>query len=103
MLELKKEEKLTAAQWRCFEVPRPAEELYDINNDPFELENLAHKNEYAETLKDMRQRLEHMRKKTNDYLPEKRTPDDFDRITGLPTDARIRPRPSKAEMLKNLK
>lgn len=103
MLELKEEGKLTAAQGRCFEVPRPKEELYDIINDPFELENLAFQIEYAAVLKDMRQRLEHMRLKTNDFIPENRTPDDFDRTTGLPTEFRIRPRPSKAEMLKNVK
>jgi hypothetical protein len=51
----------------------------------------------------MRQRLGQMRLKTNDFIPEKRTPDDFDRTTGLPTEARIRPRPSKAEMLESLK
>ena len=103
MLALREEGKLTPAQRRCFKIPRPAEELYDIIRDPFELENLAFHNEYAGTLKDMRQRLEQMRLKTNDFLPERRTPDDFDRITGLPTEARIRPRPSKAEMLKRLK
>jgi len=39
---------------------------------------------------------------TNDYIPKVRTPDDFDRRTGKPTPARIRPRPSKAVMIKNL-
>ena len=72
-------------------------------NDPFELENLASQEDYTQPLKDLRQRLEHMRLKTKDFLPERRTPDDFDRMTGLPTEARVRPRPSKAEMLQNLK
>ena len=103
MLQLKDDGKLTEDQMRCFEIPRPAEELYDIMNDPFELENLANLPEHYRTLEDMRQRLENMRIKTKDYVPEKRTPDDFDRDTGLPTEARIRPRPSKAEMTKILK
>jgi N-sulfoglucosamine sulfohydrolase len=102
MLKLNKENKLNNAQLRCFEIPRPQEELYDIVNDPFELENLASSSEFMTTLDVMRTRLETTRSNTNDYLPKKRTPDDFDRITGLPTEARIRPRPSKAEMIKNM-
>ena len=35
---------------------------------------------------------------TDDYLPSRRTPDEFDRDTGRPTPARIRPRPSKMDM-----
>lgn len=98
MLKMQKENKLSEDQLRCFEAPRAQEELYDILSDPYELDNLANNQSYNTTLQDMRAELEKMRAMTNDYLPEKRTPDDFDRITGLPTEARIRPRPSKAEM-----
>jgi len=98
MLSLKESEELNKAQLRCFEVPRPQEELYDVVRDPFELENLAHHPDHRITLEQMRSRLEEMRSLTKDFLPSKRTADDFDRITGLPTEARIRPRPSKAEM-----
>ena len=102
MLALKENGKLTVAQLKCFEVPRPSEELYDIFNDPYELENLAHRKEYTITLNEMRRRLKQIRTKTNDFLPARRTPDDFDRVTGQPTEARKRPRPSKAEMMRDL-
>ena len=99
MLRLRQDNKLTEAQLKCFEVPRPKEELYDIINDPYELQNLVKNQEYQEILENMRIRLDEIRQQTNDYIPEKRTPDDFDRITGLPTQFRIRPRPSKAAMM----
>lgn len=98
MLDLKREHKLNKAQMRCFVLPRPEEELYDIVNDPFELVNLANNPAYQDLLQEMRGLLITMRTKTNDFVPEQRTPDEFDRTTGMPTSARIRPRPSKLEM-----
>ena len=103
MLDLKSENKLNEAQMSCFVIPRPEEELYDIVNDPFELVNLANNPDEKQTLQEMREKLIAMRIKTNDILPAQRTADEFDRITGLPTSARIRPRPSKAEMMKSQK
>lgn len=91
---------LNNAQLWCFLSPRPEEELYNIALDPNELNNLASNTEYMETLQDMRTRLETIRKKTADFIPEERTPDDFYRETGLPTKYRIRPRPSKLEYMK---
>ncbi|WP_417731625.1 hypothetical protein [Rosistilla oblonga] len=36
---------------------------------------------------------------TGDYLPSRRTPDEFDRVSGEPDHSvRVRPRPSKQEM-----
>jgi hypothetical protein len=46
----------------------------------------------------MRAALADWEAKTEDMKPAERTPDEFDRLTGLPTPARVRPRPSKAEM-----
>ncbi|MEM9529017.1 MAG: sulfatase-like hydrolase/transferase [Bacteroidota bacterium] len=88
---------LTKAQLRCFEEPRPEEELYDIVADPYELNNLAATTAAQDILDDMRQRLKAVRDKTKDFLPANRMPDDFFRETGYPTKFRIRPRPSKAE------
>jgi arylsulfatase A-like enzyme len=90
---------LEKAQLRCFEIPRPAEELYDIETDPYELNNLAGISEASGVLDDMRSRLERTRTRTNDFLPKERMPDDFFRETGFPTKFRIRPRPSKAEYM----
>jgi N-sulfoglucosamine sulfohydrolase len=56
------------AFWR----PRPAEELYDVTNDPFELKNLAHDPAYAATLERMRSQLHTTILNTRDIglLPE---------------------------------
>jgi hypothetical protein len=47
----------------------------------------------------MRAALKDWEEKTKDTVPELRTADEFDRVTGLPTDARVRPRLSKEEMV----
>lgn len=98
MRELKDAGSLTEAQRSVFKAPRPEEELYDVKNDSFELNNLASDPAYADTLDKMRHLMEQIRSQTNDSIPEERTPDEFDRETGEPNEFRIRPRPSKAEM-----
>ncbi|MGJ8725386.1 MAG: sulfatase family protein [Roseibacillus sp.] len=99
MIELHKEGKLTTAQTVYFEVPRPAEELYDCVADPYEIENLASQEEFKEDKERLSKRLDDWVKATGDSVPELRTADEFDRLTGLPTPARVRPRLSKAEMV----
>jgi Arylsulfatase A and related enzymes len=47
---------------------RPKEELYDVVNDPYELDNLAYNPDYADILKDMRARLEQYRKQQQDTI-----------------------------------
>jgi len=49
--------KLNDAQLHWFE-PRPTEELYDLNNDPHEINNVAADPGYAETLARMRKALD---------------------------------------------
>ncbi|HNR32505.1 MAG TPA: sulfatase, partial [Candidatus Hydrogenedentes bacterium] len=51
---------------------KPLEELYDLENDPFELDNLAEAPEHRETLERMRARLESWVLETRDlgFLPE---------------------------------
>lgn len=100
MLSEKENGTLNEAQMRCFIIPRPTEELYDIVKDPNELYNLAQNESHTNILNDMRLRLKQMRKRTNDSLPIARTNDDFFRDTGLPTKYRLRPRPSKEVMMK---
>ena len=46
---------------------RTVEELYDINNDPDCLHNLAKSKEHQKTIKDLRQRLHDWMKTTNDH------------------------------------
>lgn len=99
LLRLKEKDELTEPQKACFIEPRPEEELYDTKLDPFELNNLASDERYAPLLRAMRAALADWEAKTKDTVPELRTADEFDRVTGLPTDARVRPRLSKKEMV----
>lgn len=95
---LQKEGKLTAHQARIFQKPRPAEELYDVLADPHEINNLASNPRYAKTLVELREKLKAWGGETNDIMPLRRTPDEFDRETGQPLPGRKLPRPSKQEM-----
>ena len=90
--------RLTKVQMTCFIAPRPEEELYDIKNDPFELNNVVTDPGYAGILDSMRNQLRNIRLQSKDRLPPFRTKDEFDRESGEPNEFRIRPRPSKAEM-----
>ncbi len=98
MLRLRDEGKLTEPQMAPFVKPRPEEELYDLDADPGELHNLAEDPGHAGILAEMRRVFEDWQTRTGDYVPTQRTPDEFDRESGQPTPARIRPRPSKQEM-----
>lgn len=53
-----------------FASSRPAEELYDIINDPFETVNLAQNTKYLNILRKLRLQLQTWSKKTNDPEPE---------------------------------
>jgi arylsulfatase A-like enzyme len=90
---------LNEPQLACFIAPRAAEELYDTKLDPHEINNLVEDERYAPLLRAMRAALKDWEAKTDDSVPQLRTADEFDRVTGLPTDARVRPRLSKKEMM----
>ncbi|HEX9428736.1 MAG TPA: heparan N-sulfatase, partial [Candidatus Polarisedimenticolia bacterium] len=66
----------------CFLKPRPAEELYDVEADPFELKNLAADQAQARTLQEMRAILARWQRETDDREPPGRQRDLFDRDTG---------------------
>jgi arylsulfatase A-like enzyme len=99
LLRLRDREDLNENQMGCFTTPRPEEELYDTKLDPYELKNLAGDERYVKLLQVMRDALEDWEVRTKDSVPELRTADEFDRISGLPTPARVRPRLSKEEMV----
>lgn len=99
MHQLYKEGKLPQHQTYFFTTPRAKEELYNTVNDPYELKNLAQNPEYAPMLKKMREELSQWQKDTRDFLPSHRTADEFDRWSGTPTPARVRPRASKKDMV----
>lgn len=100
LLRLREKGGLLPHQLACFVEPRPGEELYDTRHDPHELNNLAGDERYSSLLSAMREALNEWEQLTGDEPPELRTADEFDRVTGQPTDARVRPRLSKKEMVK---
>ena len=81
---------LTQAQERLFECPRPAVELYDMEMDPYELNNVADEAEYLEIGKELALELEKWRDSTGDYPAHKRRKNDnLDRVTGFPYSNKI--------------
>jgi len=64
--KLNYERKLNAPQKLFFQLTKPTEELYDINADPHEINNLAGKPEYESMLKEMRAALEQWIVETRD-------------------------------------
>lgn len=63
---LHKQGKLTAAQAQFMAPTRPAEELFDLKADPYELNNLAGDPKYADVLKEFRAQLDNWIKTTRD-------------------------------------
>jgi len=82
LLELRRRGDLTKAQSDVFLAPRPAEELYDCRTDPQQLQDLAADPEQAGVLQRMRELLRRWQEETGDTIPERLTPDWYDRITG---------------------
>lgn len=80
--QLRDRGKLTPAQADVFVSPRPSEELFDVKNDPEQLLNLASMPKYQNKLKEMRILLKNWQLNTRDSIPDKLTPDKFDRETG---------------------
>lgn len=66
MKELYKENKLNEIQSRFMSEERPSEELYDLNNDPFEIANLANDPAYSNVLNQYKNILEQWIKSTGD-------------------------------------
>ena len=73
LLQLRDEGKLNATQMIWFRKTKPAEELYDITTDPYELTNLAEQPAYASHLKRLRKELDKWLVETKDLggTPEK--------------------------------
>jgi arylsulfatase A-like enzyme len=58
ILQLKEEGKLGPDQWQFWAEKKPLEELYDTQQDPYEIHNLASEPEYFEKLAELRQAQE---------------------------------------------
>ena len=64
-----------------------------------EIKNLANDPAYQGVFNKLKVELAKWSERTGDYVPSKRTPDEFDRVTGEPDHSvRKRPRPSKMDM-----
>lgn len=66
---------LNEHQVDIFQQPRPEEELYHVTDDPFQLKNLAGREEVTETMKKMRRLLDQWSEETGDTVPENPTGD----------------------------
>ncbi len=82
MINLHRNDALHENQLDCFVVPRAVEELYDVVNDPYQLNNLVMDEKYSKELSDMRKLQELWQTEFNDTVPKNPTPDKFDRWTG---------------------
>lgn len=99
MRALEEKGQLTKLQRACFVAPRRQWELYDLEDDPGETKNLAGSPRLVAVQNRLEDALQDWAKTTGDFLPSRRTPDEFDRVTGEPDHSvRRRPRPSKLEM-----
>jgi N-sulfoglucosamine sulfohydrolase len=76
---------------RMFAVPRPAEELFLVAEDPHELRNLVLDPRHASALHELRRVLTAWQEETGDNAPEARTPDGFHPETGDVIPGRARP------------
>lgn len=80
----KKNNLLTEVQAALFESPRPEIEFYDLEEDPWELQNLAEQSEYHETIARHFEMLQQWRITTGDFPAHKRRRAGYvDRITGV--------------------
>lgn len=76
---------LTDAQKWLFRTPRYSIELYDVNSDPYQINNLSGRREYLSTGKELIKQLVIWMQSTADHPPnERRRHDVVDRISGYP-------------------
>jgi arylsulfatase A-like enzyme len=80
--DLRASDQLTAIQADIFVTPRPFEELYDLNRDPYQLNNLASNPEYQQALSEMRELFMDWKSQTGDNLPGQLTPDWYMKAPG---------------------
>lgn len=98
MLKLQESGDLTEYQQTCFRSPRPQWELFDLRRDPGELNNRINDPAFETVASRLQEALSQWTAETGDYIPSRRTPDEFDRVTGEPDHSvRVRPRKSKME------
>jgi len=75
-------DELTKAQADVFLAPRPVEELYKVETDPYQLQNLAENPEYSEVKARLKKLMRQWQEQTGDSAPDDLSPDGFDREKG---------------------
>lgn len=75
---------LTLLQKDAFLTPRPAEEFFDCFKDPSQMTNQVSNQAYASQVVVLQTILRQWQDETGDTVPEKLTPDWYDRQTGKP-------------------
>jgi arylsulfatase A-like enzyme len=86
--------RLTNIQKLLFEAPRPAFEFYNLENDPWEVNNLIEKDEYSDIINEFKSELANWIIETKDFSSdERRRMDNTHRISGKKFDqTRLPPR-----------
>jgi len=75
LIEVKKKGQITEFQADIFVNPRPQEEFYDVNADPFQFNNLASNAEVANEMERLRKVLQNWMDDTGDNIPKNLTED----------------------------
>ena len=84
LLDAKAKNELNHFQNQIFEYPRYQVELYDLNKDPYEVDNLIGKKEYQKIAIELNKLLLEWQEETNDYPSSlKRRSDFIDRKSGF--------------------
>jgi N-sulfoglucosamine sulfohydrolase len=91
---------LTDAQRSVFLQPRPREQLFNLEQDPMEVNDLANDPSQQKLLEQLRATMDHWVEQTGDSIPPKdrRTPDRHDRLTGKRLFEGGHPGPAKYEI-----
>ena len=84
--------KLNDVQELIFRDVRPAEELYDVKNDPREIHNLAGNPAYAEQLSELRNRLDRWMEETGDQGRQPESAEMYDSDMKVYTDRLASPK-----------
>jgi N-sulfoglucosamine sulfohydrolase len=79
---------ITPVQSDIFLVPRPEEELFDVQQDPHQLNNLAANPNFKQALEEMRSVLDRWTEETGDTVPESLTTGWYDRERFVPLEGR---------------
>ena len=84
LIQKKESGELNEYQARLFDVPRPRIELYDLDSDPWEINNIAAHPDYWELARELSSVLDQWMEETGDFSPHVRVRDDHtDRLTGV--------------------